>query len=62
MMNLEIDLFAEHKTKNEILYAECKAKIKPKSCEIKNFIYAMDYRVEDKMADYGYFIHTQELK
>lgn len=58
---LEIDLFAEHKTKNEILYAECKAKIKPKSTEIKNFIYAMDYGVEDKMADYGYFIHTQEL-
>ena len=40
---LEINLFAEHKTKNEILYAECKAKIKPKSTEINNFIYAMDY-------------------
>ena len=58
---LEIDLFAEHKTKNEILYAECKAKVKPKSTEIKNFIYTMDYGVDDKMADYGYFIHTQEL-
>jgi hypothetical protein len=58
---LEIDLLAEHKTKNEILYAECKAKEKPKSTEIKNFIYAMDYGVEDKMPDYGYFIHTQEL-
>lgn len=58
---LEIDLLAEHKTKNEILYAECKAKEKPKSTEIKNFVYAMDYGVEDKMPDYGYFIHTQEL-
>ena len=58
---LEIDLLAEHKIKNEILYAECKAKEKPKSTEIKSFIYAMDYGVQDKMPDYGYFIHTQEL-
>jgi len=58
---LEIDLLAEHKTNNQILYAECKAKEKPKSTEIKNFIYAMDYGVEDKMADFGYFIHTTEL-
>jgi len=58
---LEIDLLAEHKIRNEILYAECKAKEKPKSDEIKKFIYAMDYGVEDKMPDYGYFIHTTEL-
>lgn len=58
---LEIDLLAEHKTNKQVLYAECKAKEKPKSTEIKNFIYAMDYGVEDKMADFGYFIHTTEL-
>lgn len=58
---LEIDLFAEHKIKNEILYAECKAKMKPKSDEIKKFIFNMDYGIEDKKANYGYFIHTEEL-
>lgn len=58
---LEIDLLAEHKIRNEILYAECKAREKPKSNEIKNFIYAMDYGIDDKMPDYGYFIHTTEL-
>jgi hypothetical protein len=58
---LEIDLLAEHKTNKQILYAECKAKEKPKSTEIKNFIYAMDYGVDDKMADFGYFIYTTEL-
>lgn len=58
---LEIDLLAEHKTNKQILYAECKAKEKPRSNEIKSFIYAMDYGVEDKMADFGYFIHTTEL-
>lgn len=58
---LEIDLLAKHRLKNEILYAECKAKAKPKSDEIKKFIFAIDYGVNGKKADYGYFIHTEEL-
>lgn len=58
---LEIDLLAKHRLKNEILYAECKAKEKPKSDEIKKFIFAVDYGVEGEKADYGYFIHTEEL-
>lgn len=58
---LEIDLLAKHRLKNEILYAECKAKEKPKSDEIKKFIFAMDYGINGEKADYGYFIHTEEL-
>ncbi|MCU0434332.1 MAG: restriction endonuclease [Bacteroidia bacterium] len=58
---LEIDLFAQHKIKNELLYAECKAKEKPKSDEIKKFIFSVDYGINDKKPDYAYFIHTQEL-
>lgn len=58
---LEIDLLAEHQFKNEILYAECKAKEKPNSDEIKKFIFTLDYGIENKKPDYGYFIHTEEL-
>ena len=58
---LEIDLLAKHRLKNEVLYAECKAKEKPKSDEIKKFIFAVDYGVDGEKADYGYFIHTEEL-
>lgn len=58
---LEIDLLARHRFKQEILYVECKAKEKPKSTEIKNFIYGVDYGVEDNDVDYGYFIYTEDL-
>lgn len=58
---LEVDLFAEHTMKKEVLYAECKAKEKPKSTEIKNFVFSLDYGVNGDKADYGYFIHTEEL-
>ena len=58
---LEIDLFATHTMKKEVLYAECKAKEKPRSTEIKNFIYSVDYGVDGEKADYGFFIHTEEL-
>ncbi|MBN2777520.1 MAG: restriction endonuclease [Bacteroidales bacterium] len=58
---LEIDLLAKHRLKNEVLYAECKAKEKPKSDEIKKFIFAVDYGIDGEKADYGYFIHTEEL-
>jgi len=58
---LEIDLFAKHTMKNELLYAECKAKEKPKSDEIKKFIFSVDYGVQNEKADYGFFIHTEEL-
>lgn len=58
---LEIDLLAKHRLKNEVLYAECKAKEKPKSDEIKKFIFALDYGIDGEKADYGYFIHTEEL-
>ncbi len=58
---LEIDVLAKHKIRNEILYAECKAKEKPKSDEIKKIIFAMDYGVDDIVANYGYFIYTEEL-
>jgi hypothetical protein len=58
---LEVDLFAEHTMKKEVLYAECKAKEKPKSTEIKNFVFSLDYGVNGDKADYGFFIHTEEL-
>ncbi|WP_276975488.1 NB-ARC domain-containing protein [Flavobacterium filum] len=55
---LEIDIFGTHQTRTEKLIVECKAKQKPKSTEIKNFIYNV---VLSKKADYGYFVHTEEL-
>ncbi|MBO9203241.1 MULTISPECIES: nSTAND1 domain-containing NTPase [Niastella] len=58
---LEIDLLAKHKYKNETLYVECKAKEKPKSTEIKTFIFGVDYGISGESVDYGYFIHTEEL-
>ncbi len=58
---LEIDLFATNNLTKQILYAECKAKEKPKSTEIKNFVYSIDYGVNGEMADFGFFIHTEEL-
>ncbi|MEN8185528.1 MAG: NB-ARC domain-containing protein [Bacteroidota bacterium] len=54
---LEIDLLAKHKTRNETLIVECKAKEKVKSTELKNFA----FNVMDKEVDYGYFVHTEEL-
>ena len=39
---LEIDLLAQHRTTNKILYVECKAKIKPTSTELKKFIFSLD--------------------
>jgi len=55
---LEIDLLAKHKTRNETLIVECKAKEKPKSTELKNFAYNV---LIEKKGDYGYFIYTEEL-
>ena len=43
---LEIDLFAEHNIKNEILYADCKANQKPKSDEIKKFIFSIKSSID----------------
>lgn len=54
---LEIDLQANHKDRNETVYIECKAKEKPKSTELKNFA----FNVNDRNADYGYFVYTEEL-
>ncbi|WKN45758.1 restriction endonuclease [Tunicatimonas pelagia] len=54
---LEIDLLANHTVRKEKLLVECKAKQKPKSTEIKNF----HFNVFHKEADFGYFIHTEEL-
>lgn len=54
---LEIDILAKHKTRDETLIVECKAKEKPKSTELKNFA----FNVSDKESDYGYFLHTEEL-
>lgn len=55
---LEIDLYGKHSTRNEKLIVECKAKQKPKSTEIKNFIYNV---IVSKKADFGYFVYTEEL-
>lgn len=55
---LEIDLYGKHKQRNETLLVECKAKQEPKSTEVKNFLFNI---LTDKKADYGYFIHTEEL-
>lgn len=54
---LEIDLFANHSYRKELLLIECKAKSKPLSTEIKNF----QFNVSHKKADFGYFIFTEEL-
>ena len=48
---LEIDLLAKHRLKNEVLYAECKAKEKPKSDELKKSLIAVAYSVDGKRAD-----------
>lgn len=55
---LEIDLYGKHKIRNEKLLVECKAKEKPKSTEIKNFLFNI---LMAKEADFGYFLHTEEL-
>lgn len=54
---MEIDLIANHKHKNEILYVECKAKESVTSDELSKFC----FNVEFKEADCGYFFRTQEL-
>lgn len=55
---MEIDLIANHKHKDEILYVECKAKEKVSSDELSKFC----FNVEFQEADYGYFFRTQELE
>lgn len=54
---MEIDLLGKHNIREEILYVECKAKEKPKSTEIRNFI----FNITHKNTDYGYFVYTEEL-
>lgn len=54
---LEIDLWCKHSIRNEKLLIECKAKTKPLSTEIKNFV----HNVQHKEADFGYFLYTEEL-
>lgn len=55
---MEIDLIAEHKHKQEILYVECKAKEKVSSDELTKFC----FNVSHKKADSGYFFRTNELE
>lgn len=55
---MEIDLVANHKHTNEILYVECKAKEKVSSDELSKFA----FNVSHKKADKGYFFRTQELE
>ncbi len=55
---LEIDLLCKHKRREETLLVECKAKQKPLSTEIKNFAFNV---LISKKADFGYFVHTEEL-
>lgn len=55
---LELDLYGRHKTRNEKLLVECKAKVKPKSTEVKNFLCNV---MVLKKADHGYFVYTQDL-
>lgn len=56
---LEIDLYGKHKRRqNESLLVECKAKHKPKSTEVKNFLYNVKIA---KKADFGYFLYTEKL-
>jgi hypothetical protein len=56
---MELDLIAEHKHKaNEILYVECKAKVKVSSIELRTFF----ANVYHHKADFGYFFRTNELE
>lgn len=55
---LEIDLYGTHKRRNERLLVECKAKEKPKSTEVKNFLYNV---LIGNKADFGYFFYTNKL-
>jgi hypothetical protein len=54
---LEVDIIGKHIDRNETLYVECKAKVKPRSSEIRNFV----FNVRHKNADYGYFVYTEKL-
>lgn len=55
---LEIDLYGKHKHRDETLLIECKAKQRPDSNEVTKFLFNI---LTAKKADYGYFIHTEEL-
>lgn len=55
---MEIDLIADHKHKNELLYVECKAKQKVTSDELSKFCFNAD--MND--ANAGYFFRTQDLE
>lgn len=55
---LEIDLYGRHLIENKTLLIECKAKQKPNSLDIKNFLFNI---CMEKKADHGYFIHLEEL-
>lgn len=56
---MELDLIAKHKHKsNEILYVECKAKMKVSSIELRTFF----ANVFHHKANFGYFFRTNELE
>lgn len=55
---LEIDLLGKHKSREETLLVECKAKKKVRNIEIMKFYYNL---LISKKADYGYFVYTEEL-
>lgn len=53
---MEIDLIADHRDRNETAYIECKAKEQLESNAIKTFA----FNVNDRKADFGYFLSTTE--